>query len=236
LFSGGKDSTFALWYAMHQAYDVVSLLTVFPERSDSWMFHRPGIEWTGLQARALGIPIVTAQTSGAKEEELGVLRESLSELMASHGIRCVVTGAIASEYQKSRIDRICDDLGIRSLAPLWRIDPLRLLTDQIRMGFQFIITACMAMGLDRNWLGRAIDSKALEELEAIAGRYGINLAFEGGEAETFVTDAPIFMKKVRIVDSEPVWKGDSGHLSIIHAELAEKRSQTERRSGQVVLL
>jgi len=222
LFSGGKDSTLALWYAMHQAHDVTCLLTIVPQRADSWMFHRPAIEWTGLQAEALGIPQVTARASGVKEEELGALKAELRTLITSRGIDCVVTGGIASEYQKSRIDRICDDLGVRALAPLWGLNPERLLTEQIQMGFEFILTGCMALGLDSSWLGRTVDSQALNELKSLSVKYGINPAFEGGEGETFVTCAPIFRKRVRILEARQVWKGDSGYLDITRADLAEK--------------
>lgn len=226
LFSGGKDSTFALWCAIHQAHHVACLLTVVPERRDSWMFHHPAVEWTGLQAKALGIPLVTTKTLGVKEEELTALRQSLSRLVTSLGIESVVTGAIASEYQKSRIDKICDELGIRAIAPLWGINPRRLLTEQIGMGFEFLLTACTAMGLDRSWLGRVIDIGTLNDLERISERYGINLAFEGGEAETFVTDAPIFSKRIRIVEAEPIWKGDSGYLRIVRADLDDRARKT----------
>ena len=222
LFSGGKDSTFALWCATHQAHDVACLLTMVPERRDSWMFHHPAVEWTGLQANALGFPLVTAKTSGVKEEELTALRRSLSKLVTSVGIECVVTGAIASEYQRSRIDRICDELGIRAIAPLWGKSPKDLLREEIDMRFEFVLTACMAMGLNQSWLGRLIDKDALEELEIISQRHGINLAFEGGEAETFVTDAPIFSNRIRIVEAERIWEGDSGYLRIVRAELDEK--------------
>lgn len=224
LFSGGKDSTFALWCAIHQAHDVVCLLTILPERKDSWMFHHPAVEWTHLQAEALGIPQVTSKASGVKEEELAALRNSLEALMTSHQIACVVTGAIASEYQRSRIDRICDQLGLRVEAPLWKIEPELLLREQIGMGFKFLLTASMAMGLGSDWLGRTIDDKALDELRRLRAEYGINLAFEGGEAESFVTDAPIFSKMIRILESEPVWNGDSGYLRIVRADLAEKRA------------
>ena len=233
LFSGGKDSTLALWCAIHQAHDVSCLLTVFPERRDSWMFHHPGVEWTHLQAEAIGIPQVTAKTSGVKEDELTALSQSLSRLMISHGIERVVTGAIASEYQKSRVDRICDQLGLRSMAPLWGLDPERLLADQIQMGFEFILTASMAMGFDRSWLGRVIDEEAFSELKGLRDKYGINLAFEGGEAETFVTDAPIFASKIRILESEPIWKGDAGYLNILRADLVQKqlRNQSNGSAG-----
>ena len=188
------------------------------------MFHHPAVEWTGLQAETLGIPHVTAETSAVKEEEIGALRESLSRLVMSQGIDCVVTGAIASEYQKSRIDRVCDGLRIRAVAPLWRINPSRLVKEQVAMGFEFIITACMAMGLDRRWLGRVIDDRALGELQIISRKHGLNMAFEGGEAETFVVNAPIFRKKVRVVEAEPVWKGDSGFLNIVRADLVASPS------------
>jgi len=223
LFSGGKDSTLALWCAIHQAHDIACLLTVFPERKDSWMFHHPAVEWTHLQAEAVGIPQVTASISGAKEEELAALTQSLSKLIISHGIESVVTGAIASEYQKSRVDRICDQLGLRSMAPLWGLDPGRLLADQIQMGFEFIVTASMAMGFNRSWLGRVIDEIAFSELRGLQEKYGINLAFEGGEAETFVTDAPIFASKIRILEAESIWKLDAGYLKILRAELVQKQ-------------
>jgi len=222
LFSGGKDSAFALWCAIHQGYEIVCLLTIFPQRSDSWMFHYPDIEWTRLQAEAVGIPQVTAKASGVKEEELGAMKEALLELKRTRGIDCVVTGAIASEYQKWRIERICYELGIRSVAPLWRKDPEQLLTEQVEMGFEFILTACMAMGLGPDWLGRMIDSKAIDELKSIRRRYGISLVFEGGEAETYVLNAPMFTKRIRIAEARPVWKGDSGSLDIVRASLYDK--------------
>jgi diphthine-ammonia ligase len=222
LFSGGKDSVFALWCAIHQGYEVACLLTIFPQRSDSWMFHYPDIKWTHLQAEAIGIPQVTARASGVKEEELGAMKEALVELKRTRGIDCVVTGAIASEYQKWRIETICYELGLRSVAPLWRKNPGQLLAEQVGMGFDFIVTACMAMGLGPDWLGRLIDSKAVDELKGISRRYGISLVFEGGEAETYVVNAPIFSKRIRIVEAHPVWKGDSGSLDIVRASLCDK--------------
>jgi ABC transporter with metal-binding/Fe-S-binding domain ATP-binding protein len=195
---------------------------MIPERIDSWMFHHPGLEWTRLQAEATGIPQVTAKVSGVKEEELGPMKEALYRLVKTYGIKGVVTGAIASEYQKSRVDRICDELGLRSLAPLWGMNPEHLLTEQIEMGFEFIMTACMAMGLDSSWLGREVDGEAIDDLKGISRKYGISLVFEGGEAETYVIDAPIFRKRIRITEARSMWKGDSGYLDIVKADLQEK--------------
>lgn len=222
LFSGGKDSTLALWWAIHQAHDIACLLTIFPERSDSWMYHHPDLEWTRLQAEALGIPQVTAKASGVKEEELAPMKDALLALVNKDGIESVVTGAIASEYQKSRIDRVCDALGLRSLAPLWGRNQEDILEEQIRMGFKFTMTACMAMGFNSRWLGRTIDAQAFNELKELSKKYGISLVFEGGEAETYVTDAPIFNRLIRIAEARTEWKGDSGYLEIVKADLASK--------------
>jgi len=197
---------------------------MIPERMDSWMFHHPGVRWTHLQAQAAGIPQVTADVSGVKEEELGAMEGALRGLTKTGEIEGAVTGAIASEYQKSRVDRICDKLGLRSLAPLWGMTPEHLIEEQIELGFRFIMTACMAMGLDSTWLGRVIDRKAVDELKSINRKHGISLVFEGGEAETFVFDAPIFERKIRIVEARPIWKGDSGYLEIHSAILQDKNS------------
>jgi ABC transporter with metal-binding/Fe-S-binding domain ATP-binding protein len=185
------------------------------------MFHYPNVEWTRLQAETIGIPQVTASTSGVKEEELGAMKRALLELKRTHGIDCVVTGAIASEYQKWQIEGVCHELGLRSVAPLWRKDPGDLLVEQVAMGFEFILTACMAMGLGPDWLGRRIDNRAIDELRGISKRYGVSLVFEGGEAETYVLNAPIFKRRIRIAEAHPVWKGDSGHLNIVRASLSD---------------
>jgi uncharacterized protein (TIGR00290 family) len=80
----------------------------------------------------------------------------------------------------------------------------------------------MAMGLGPDWLGRLIDSEGVDELRSISRRYGVSLVFEGGEAETYVLNAPIFSRKIRIVEAYPVWKGDSGYLNIVRASLYDK--------------
>ena len=188
------------------------------------MFHYPDLKWTSLQAEAMGIPQVTARTSGVKEEELGAMKEALLEIKRTQGIDCVVTGAIASEYQRWRIERICHELGLRSVAPLWRVDPERLLEEQVEMGLEYVVTACMAMGLGSSWLGRTIDTKAIRELKEVNRRYGTSLVFEGGEAETYVVNAPFFRRRIRIVEAHPVWRGDSGYLNIARASFDDERA------------
>jgi diphthine-ammonia ligase len=222
LFSGGKDSTFALWCAQMQGWDINTLVTVFPKSEDSWMFHYPALKWTKLQAETIGIPQMTISTNGEKEKELEDLSAGLSNIAKLSGIDAIVSGAVASEYQRTRLDNICEELGLKSFAPLWHKNQEQLVREEIESGFDFIITACNAMGLDAEWLGRKIGTPDLAELVKLNKRFGLNVAFEGGEAETFVIRAPLFKRSLSIVRSKPHWRGESGYL-----ELQEVRLKAE---------
>ena len=219
LFSGGKDSTFALWCAQMQGWDVDRLVTVFPESEESWMFHYPALKWTRLQAQAIGIPQTTIATRGTKEKELDDLSAGLARLIHQSGIEGVVSGALASEYQKTRLDNICEELGVKSFAPLWHKNQEQLVKEQIDSGFEIIITACSALGLDANWLGRKLGQRDLMDLVKLNQRYGLSIAFEGGEAESFVLGAPVFNGRLTVVRSTPHWKGESGYLELQEVRL-----------------
>ncbi len=224
LYSGGKDSCLATWYALHQGWEVTTLIAVISRNPESFMFHTPNISWTGIQAEAMNLPIATISTQGIKEAELHDLEKGITELSKEYGFEGLLSGAIQSEYQRTRIDRVCEHIGIPSYAPLWRKDPLMLLEEEIDLGFKFILSACAAKGLAREWLGRGIDKDSLKDLRKLFKKFGINPAFEGGEAETFVTDAPIFKRRIKITEAEERWNIDRGEYIIKKAELAEKTS------------
>lgn len=218
LSSGGKDSTLALWLAMKQGHEVERLVAMVPKREDSWMFHHPNIHLVDLFAECVGLPLLKAETSGMKEEELKDLERTLSKL----SIEGVVSGAIASEYQKSRIDRICEKLGFVSIAPLWGREPIELLNEMLDAKFNIIITSVAAQGFDESWLGRKIDEEYITDLLDLQRKYKINISAEGGEYETLVLDAPFFKKRIEVVEAERIWRGTNGYLFIKQAELVEK--------------
>jgi len=186
------------------------------------MFHYPAVEWTGLQAESIGIPWTKLKTFGDRDAELLELRNHLAHVKREYSISGIVSGSIESEYQKTRIDRVSEEAGLKSFAPLWRKKPKAILSMQIDLGFEILVTACAAMGLTEEWLGRTLDMNALRDLENLNRRYGIHIAFEGGEAETLVTNGPIFRKRLSILKSKKIWKFDSGHLEIAKAELQSK--------------
>jgi diphthine-ammonia ligase len=218
LVTGGKDSILALYRAQKMGHTITVLATMIPERSDSYMFHYPNIHLIDYIAKALEIPLVKAPTSGIKEKEL----YDLKKLLASLDVDGVVTGAIQSTYQKQRIDRICDDLGIKSVAPLWHQDPLDLMKELIAHKFKVIIIGVYAYGLDQTWLGREIDTETLEKLVELHKKFQISLVGEGGEYESLVLDAPFFNKSIKIVEAEVNYENNSGVLEIKEARLVDK--------------
>ena len=158
LFSGGKDSTFALWCAQMQGWDIEALVTVMPESKESWMFHSPAIKWTRIQAQAMDIPQVMIPTEGVKEKELEDLTRGLETLARSSGIEAIISGAVASEYQRTRLDNICEQLSLKCFAPLWHKNQQQLVKEQVDSGFEIILTACNALGLDTTGSERNLDN------------------------------------------------------------------------------
>jgi predicted ATP pyrophosphatase (TIGR00289 family) len=218
LATGGKDSALALQHVLTEGHDVAYLASMIPLREDSWMFHYPNIRMVDLFAEAVEIPLVKAETSGVKEEEV----EDLKQLIRKLDVDGLVSGAIASNYQKSRVDSICRQLGLRCEAPLWHRDPMGILREILDLRFEVIVTAVCAHGFDSKWLGRKIDAEAVEELARLNVKYGVSLVGEGGEYETLVLDAPFFKRRIRIIEAEKVWKGQSGYYLVSKAELESK--------------
>jgi len=212
LYTGGKDSHYALLKALDQGHDVVCLITAVAKKGDSYMFHTVNIRWSLLHGEAMGIPQYLVEVSGEKEREVEELSLHIERLMEKCGLEGLVTGAVASVYQKSRIDKITRQLGLRHIAPLWGYDPVRLLREEVET-LRFVITAVMAMGLGPQHLGRVVTPDFAEEIIALSRKYGFSPVGEGGEYETFVVESPLMT--LEIVKGEPHWHpGGWGYYEI----------------------
>jgi ABC transporter with metal-binding/Fe-S-binding domain ATP-binding protein len=222
LFSGGKDSTYAAYLAK-RTDQLKCLVTLKPSTEMSYMFHYPNIQWTKLQALSIGIEQIMRKTKGIKELELMDLKKAIALAQRRFNLEGIYTGALASVYQKSRVDRICTELGLESISPLWMADQIRHLRNLLKEKFRVMVTGVSALGLGDNWLGRIIDESAIHELKELQRRYGLNPGFEGGEAETFVLDCPMFQERIDITLSLKHWKGEAGYLEIKDAKLVPKQ-------------
>jgi asparagine synthase (glutamine-hydrolysing) len=224
LWSTGKDSAFAAWTMKKQNYNISCLISIKSKNPDSYMFHTPTIDLAKLQADSIGIPLIIQETQGEKEKELKDLEIAITKAKNKYSIQGIVTGAIFSNYQRSRIEKICDKLELKIFSPLWHMDQETEMREILNKGFKFIITKIAAYGLDESWLGREITSKDIDALVKINNKIKINVAFEGGEAETLMTDGPMFSSKLVIKKAEKIMeKEHTGVYKIIKAGLKNKK-------------
>ncbi|AAM32055.1 conserved protein [Methanosarcina mazei Go1] len=217
LVSGGKDSIFAIQKALDEGHEVTHLINIIPARDDSYMYHSINLHMVELISAASEIPLIQQQSSGIKELELDDLTLALRKV----NVDGVSVGAIESQYQASRVQKICDSLGLKVYAPLWHRDPEELLNEMSKV-LDIRIVRVAADGLDKSWLGRPINVNSIESLKALNRRRMVHMAGEGGEYETVVLDAPFFKKRIEIVKSEIEWEGDTGTLKILDARLVDK--------------
>ena len=221
LFSGGKDSTMAVYAALEAKEDVKYLLSMKSKNDESYMFHVPNIHVTDLLSEALDIPIMSVETDGVKEEELEDLKAAFVDLK-NLGVEAIYTGALYSVYQKSRIEKLGDEVGLEIISPYWHVDELEYMRKIVSLGFKIMICGVAAWGLDESWLGRIIDDDTIDELVKLNEKYHVDIAFEGGEAETLAVDGPIFKKRIEILKYKKEWHLDSGVFIIEDAVLREK--------------
>ncbi|WP_096391017.1 diphthine--ammonia ligase [Halopenitus persicus] len=241
LFSGGKDSAWALYRALETGMNVTTLLTVHPV-GDSYMYHTPATDLARLAAESIGLELIelepddfeavgAADSGDRGDAELEPLEAALAALQRGSGadaavetahspidLAGVTAGAVESEFQTSRIEAMCDRLGIDLFAPLWQRDPVALAEAMLDAGFEITIVQIAAYGLDASWLGRTLDREALADLRDLNDEYGVHVLGEGGEFETIVTDGPHMDRPIEI-DAEPVWEGSRGHLRVTDARL-----------------
>ena len=220
LFSGGKDSAYAIYLAKKQGHDVKCLVSILPKSEESHLLHHPNLKWTKLQSELMEIPQITLESdSDDTANELDLIKTILIKAKKDYDVEGLVHGGIKSKFQKNKFQSICDELNLKSISPLWDAEPKKYMNDLISSNFDFIITSVSSDGLDDSWLGKTIGKKEIEKLEGLSEKFEFNLNFEGGEAETFVTRCPLFSGKIEIVKGEKNWDGYRGRFEIVDARL-----------------
>ena len=215
LSSGGKDSAAAWWWAMCKGWDITHIVTVVVDGKDSHMFQIPGVEIVRYQAKLAGTNYLEVYTKGIENVEIQDLKLALQKI----DIDALVCGALRSDYQKSRIERMCQDLGIISYTPLWHQSPQGHLSGLVANGFGVMITSVACDGLDESWLGKILDEESLKRLIALSSKFRFNVDGEGGEYETLVVNGPHFEGQIKI-DGMSQWSGIRGEFRITDITLA----------------
>lgn len=220
LFSGGKDSCLAIHEAL-KFHEITCLISLIPKSEESHIFHFPNVWVTKFQAEAMGLPIIQLEI-GERNKEIASLYRALKLAIKRFGIEGIVTGTIKSTYQSSRIQRACNRLRLWCFNPLWLRDQEDLLWEILEKRFKIIISGIFAYPLDESFLGKIIDANIINRLVDLGRRYSINIAGEGGEIETTVLDAPIFKKRMEIIDYKIQYKDNSGIFMIKDLRLIDK--------------
>lgn len=219
LISGGKDSLYSAYLAKKAGHEISCFMTICSKNKDSYMFHTPNIHLTELQSKAAGIPIIMEETEGIKEKELENLKQLLQKAKEKYKIDGITTGAVASVYQSSRIQKICLELELWCFNPLWQINQEKLLQELLENKFEIIISSVAAYPFDEAWLGKKIDRKTVSELLEMNKKNSISPAGEGGEFESFVVSCPLFKNKIKIRKASKEFNNYAGIYKIEDAEL-----------------
>jgi len=213
LYSGGKDSSIALYKSYMNGYEISCLITLVPEYDDSMLFHHPNAYYTYMQAEALDIPLIQEYIErSSKDKELDRLRTLLREAKNRYQLDVLVSGVLSSRYQYDRLNRVAYELGLEHIAPCWQEEQLYHMHEIVSNGIVAILTSVSAYGLTDDMLGKLIDHEMIERLYTLSRRHGFNVNFEGGEAETFVLDMPLFNKRIRVDDYTIHWDGIRGYM------------------------
>ena len=222
LFSGGKDSTYSIFLAKKLGHTVEVLLTLNPHSDESHLLHYPNIEFTNLQAESMKIPQLTTKIiSNESKNEIEKLNDLIIDAIENFSIEGIVHGGILSEYQKNNFSLVCEKHNLKVISPLWNKEPESYMQELLDNNFEYIMTTVSSDGLDDSWLGTKIDENALNQLKKLQEKFSFNLNFEGGEAETFVMNCPLFEKSLKIQQSHIEWDGYRGRFEILEAKLED---------------
>ncbi len=219
-FSGGKDSTYAIYDAKKSGHEVVVLITTQPKSDESHLLHFPNIAQTKIQCNAMNIPQIIQSIDNIQSdtEEL-VLDELIKTAKKTYNFEGIVHGGILSEYQRDIYKSLCKKNNLMLISPIWQKNSSEYMKELLENNFEFIISSVSSGGLDETWLGKTIGSLELQELERLSKKFSFNLNFEGGEAETFVINCPLFKNRIKIINSNKTWDGIRGRFEIVEAEL-----------------
>ena len=214
LISGGKDSIYAMYIAMNYGWNIKYLMTI-KARDFSLMYHVENINLVKLISKSTGIPLIFEESSGNEMDDL-------KKIIRKANVEGIVSGAIESDYQKTRIERVAEELNVKSFNPLWHKNQEILLNELMQAGFSCMVVAVAAEGMGSAFLGRIIDEKFLKQIKELNRRYGVNMGGEGGEYETLVVDCPIYKYKIEVVDAEVKSFGEKKIYEIKEARLQKK--------------
>jgi len=212
-WSGGKDSCFALYKAIGKGCEISHLVNFISEEFHRVSFHGTEAKLIQLQSQAMGIPLLQKETTwdGYEQE----FKEAVRSLIPS-GVEGMVFGDIYLQEHKDWVERVCGDLGIEAIEPLWGKSTKEILSSFIADGFEAVIVNAQSKLIDEDWIGRRVDKAFMEYLR----RKNIDICGENGEYHTLVTDGPIFNRRIQLIESKTISRDNYWFLDTTRYELS----------------
>jgi diphthine-ammonia ligase len=203
-WSGGKESCLACYRAISSGLEIAYLLNFVDEDGKRSRSHGVPSYLLGMQAEAFGIAIVQVRTTWGKyERDMKVAVEELK----MEGVEGGIFGDMDLAEHRAWNERVCSELGIEAVFPVWKRDPEELMREFVEAGFEAYV---IATTLGEEWLGRKVDKAFINDMKQL----GIHPCGESGEYHTFVTDGPLFKRAIKITDTKKVMRDGKWFLDI----------------------
>ena len=196
-WSGGKDGCFACYEAMRQGYQVTYLVNFITQGHRRVSFHGTDTKLIQLQSQAIGIPLLQKETTWNRYEQ--EFKEAVRSLVPK-GIKGMVFGDIYLQEHLDWVERVCGDIGIEAVLPLWGRNTKEIVSDFIDSGFEAIIVSAKSKLIGQEWMGRNVDRDFISYLS----ERNIDPCGENGEYHTLVVNGPIFKSRIEIEQSKVV--------------------------------
>lgn len=212
-WSGGKDSCFAYYEAVRQGYSISHLANFISKEFGRVSFHGTEAKLIQLQSQAIGIPLLQKETTWEEYEE--DFKDAVRSLIPE-GVNGMVFGDICLDEHKDWVEKVCRDLGIKAIEPLWGRNTEHILSSFINEGFEAFIINAKSKLIDEDWIGRQVDNSFVEYLK----RKNVEVCGENGEYHTLVTNGPIFKRRIRLIDSRTIARDGYWFLDTVNYQLS----------------
>lgn len=201
LWSGGKDSCFAYYRALSLGYEVLALFNFLNHDGKNSLSHSLPSQLIFEQAKMTGLPII--QRAVLKEKYEQEFKALIREWKREKDIKGIIFGDIYLQEHKDWIDRVCSQIEVEAIMPLWGRDTRELIDEFVKAGFEAILIATNADFLGEEWLKRQINEEFIKDMEALGN---IDLCGEKGEYHTFVFDGPIFKEPAKFTTGRKIFR------------------------------
>ena len=231
MYSGGKDSTYAIEYCQNKGWNIRYLISIKPNRKDCYLYHFATVEITKELSKILGykqfyLPCTVANP----KKEAEIVKNLVQEQQKTERIDALVLGGVGlQETQLRSLQNALFPLKVEVFASHAGEDHELIFRDMISKDYKIIITQIATDG-GKKWLGKEVNKANFEDFKKDSQKYGFHIGLEGGYMDSLVTDAPIFNKKLEIINSKNIFESEyNGYVEVNNYKITEKPLQVIKK-------